>query len=85
MSKVTIPVLKEKKANGEKITMLTAYDYPTARILDQAGIDILLVGDTLGMVILGYPNTQLLPTQTPSAPKNCPVPSKFLSTIIRFA
>ncbi|MGA1839364.1 MAG: 3-methyl-2-oxobutanoate hydroxymethyltransferase [bacterium] len=57
MAKVTIPLLKEKKTKGEKITMLTAYDYPTARILDQAGIDILLVGDSLGMVMLGYPNT----------------------------
>lgn len=57
MAKVTIPTLKEKKAKGEKITMLTAYDYPTARILDQVGIEILLVGDSLGMVMLGYPNT----------------------------
>ncbi|MGA1865230.1 MAG: 3-methyl-2-oxobutanoate hydroxymethyltransferase [bacterium] len=57
MAKVTIPSLKEKKTKGEKITMLTAYDYPTARILDQAGIDILLVGDSLGMVMLGYPST----------------------------
>ena len=57
MAKATIPSLKEKKTKGEKITMLTAYDYPIARILDQAGIDILLVGDTLGMIILGYPNT----------------------------
>jgi len=57
MAKVTIPTLKEMKDKGEKITMLTAYDYPTARVLDQAGIDILLVGDSLGMVMLGYPNT----------------------------
>jgi 3-methyl-2-oxobutanoate hydroxymethyltransferase len=57
MAKVTIPRLKEMKAKGEKITMLTAYDYPTARLLEQAGIDILLVGDSLGMVMLGYPNT----------------------------
>ncbi|MGA1790734.1 MAG: 3-methyl-2-oxobutanoate hydroxymethyltransferase [bacterium] len=57
MAKVTIPKLREMKAKGEKITMLTAYDYPTARLLDQSGIDILLVGDSLGMVVLGYPNT----------------------------
>ena len=57
MAKVTIPKLREMKAKGEKITMLTAYDCPTARLLDQAGIDILLVGDSLGMVVLGYPNT----------------------------
>ena len=55
--KITIPFLYEKKRRGEKITMLTAYDYPTAAILDEAGIDILLVGDSLGMVVLGYENT----------------------------
>ena len=55
--KITIPKIKEKKSQGEKITMLTAYDYPMARIIDQVGVDILLVGDSLGNVILGYPNT----------------------------
>jgi len=54
---MTIPKLLEKKRQGQKITMLTAYDYIMARLLDEAGIDILLVGDTLGMVMLGYPNT----------------------------
>jgi 3-methyl-2-oxobutanoate hydroxymethyltransferase len=54
---VTIPNLQQKKQAGEKITMLTAYDYYTAQMLDQAGIDILLVGDSLGMVVLGYENT----------------------------
>ena len=55
--KVTVPFLFEKKRRCVKITMLTAYDYPTATILDQTGIDIILVGDSLGMVVLGYENT----------------------------
>lgn len=54
---VTVPSLRAKKEKGEKIIALTAYDYPTARILDEAGIDIVLVGDSLGMVVLGYENT----------------------------
>jgi 3-methyl-2-oxobutanoate hydroxymethyltransferase len=54
---VTIPDLQKKKERGEKIIALTAYDFPTARILDEAGIDIILVGDSLGMVVLGYQNT----------------------------
>ena len=57
MARVTIPKLRQMKAEGKKITMLTAYDYPTAILLDQAGIDILLIGDSLGMVMLGYANT----------------------------
>jgi len=54
---VTIPLLREKKERGEKIVALTAYDYPLARIIDQAGVDLILVGDSLGMVVLGYENT----------------------------
>jgi len=57
IQKVTIPSLRAKKEAEEKITALTAYDYPIARILDASGIDILLVGDSLGMVVLGYENT----------------------------
>jgi len=55
--KVTVPEIKKMKERGEKITALTAYDYSFARILDQAGIDILLVGDSLGSVIQGRENT----------------------------
>jgi 3-methyl-2-oxobutanoate hydroxymethyltransferase len=45
------------KVRGERLAVLTAYDYPTARLLDEAGVDCLLVGDSLGMVVLGYPDT----------------------------
>jgi 3-methyl-2-oxobutanoate hydroxymethyltransferase len=55
--KVTTLTFHQKKERGEKITVLTAYDYPTALILDQSGIDCILVGDSLGMVMLGYENT----------------------------
>lgn len=55
--KVTIPELHNKKKEGKKITMLTAYDYPVAKLVDEAGIDMILVGDSLGMVVLGYDST----------------------------
>ncbi len=55
--KMTTLSLGQKKERGEPITMLTAYDYPTALAEDQVGIDSILVGDSLGMVVLGYPNT----------------------------
>ncbi|UCE42903.1 MAG: 3-methyl-2-oxobutanoate hydroxymethyltransferase [Candidatus Aminicenantes bacterium] len=55
--KITIPYLHAKKKQGEKIVALTAYDFPTAKIVDEAGIDLILVGDSLGMVVLGYENT----------------------------
>ncbi|MCX7793973.1 MAG: 3-methyl-2-oxobutanoate hydroxymethyltransferase [Thermodesulfovibrionales bacterium] len=54
---ITIQELWKKKAEGRKITMLTAYDYPFARIVDEAGIDMILVGDSLGMVVQGKENT----------------------------
>jgi 3-methyl-2-oxobutanoate hydroxymethyltransferase len=55
--RITINRIKEMKQNGEKIAMLTAYDYSTARIVDEAGIPLILVGDTLGEVVLGYDST----------------------------
>jgi len=55
--KVSAPSLRLSKQRGERLVCLTAYDYPTARIVDEAGIDIILVGDSLGNVVLGYGNT----------------------------
>ncbi len=55
--RITISQIKEMKQRGEKIAMLTAYDYSTARIVDEAGIPLILVGDSLGMVVLGYEST----------------------------
>ncbi|MDP2993767.1 MAG: 3-methyl-2-oxobutanoate hydroxymethyltransferase [Anaerolineales bacterium] len=55
--KITTLAFRQKKERGEPIAVLTGYDYPTALALDQAGIDAILVGDSLGMVILGYENT----------------------------
>lgn len=55
--KVTIRLIQAMKTRHEPISMLTAYDYPTALIMDQAGLDIILVGDSLGMVVLGYEST----------------------------
>ncbi len=57
LEKRTVPRLAQKKINGEKITAVAAYDFPTARLAGEAGIDIILVGDSLGMVLQGMPNT----------------------------
>lgn len=56
-AKITMTELRAMKQRGEKIPSLTAYDYPMARLLDEAGIPLLLVGDSLGMMVLGYPDT----------------------------
>jgi 3-methyl-2-oxobutanoate hydroxymethyltransferase len=57
ITKVTMPALTEMKRQGKPISALTAYDYPTSRLADEAGIDLLLVGDSLAMVVLGHENT----------------------------
>ncbi|MBN1690074.1 MAG: 3-methyl-2-oxobutanoate hydroxymethyltransferase, partial [Dehalococcoidia bacterium] len=54
---ITINKIQDLKNAGEKIVMLTAYDYSTAKVVDEAGAHLILVGDTLGMVILGYSTT----------------------------
>jgi 3-methyl-2-oxobutanoate hydroxymethyltransferase len=56
-SKVTVETIRAMKGRGEKIAALTAYDFPMAKLLDEAGIPIIFVGDSLGMVVLGYPDT----------------------------
>ena len=52
-----LATLSALKPAGQKLTVLTAADYPTGRLLDEAGVDLILVGDSLGMVVLGYPDT----------------------------
>jgi 3-methyl-2-oxobutanoate hydroxymethyltransferase len=60
MNKITVNDIRAMKTRGERIASLTAYDYPMAKLLDEAGIPLLLVGDSLGMVVLGYPDTTLV-------------------------
>jgi 3-methyl-2-oxobutanoate hydroxymethyltransferase len=55
--KITAPAIRELKRKGQPIVVVTAYDYPTARLADEAGVEILLVGDSLGTVVLGYEST----------------------------
>ena len=57
MKKITTSVLLEKKAAGERVAMVTAYDYPSAQLVDEAGVDIILVGDSLGNVVQGHRDT----------------------------
>ena len=56
-SKITVETIRAMKSRGEKIAALTAYDFPMAKLLDESGIPIIFVGDSLGMVVLGYPDT----------------------------
>jgi 3-methyl-2-oxobutanoate hydroxymethyltransferase len=55
--KITVEMIRTMKSRGEKIAALTAYDFPLTKLLDEAGIPVILVGDSLGMVVLGYPDT----------------------------
>ena len=55
--KITIPDIQKKKQEGRKITLLTAYDYPSGRLIDESGVDIILIGDSLAMTVLGYEST----------------------------
>lgn len=57
LEKITIETIRQRKGSSERITSLTAYDYPTARIMDEAGIDLILIGDSLANTVLGYEHT----------------------------
>ena len=57
LKRITVTNIQEMKRNGERIPMITAYDYPTARLVDEAGVPMILVGDSLGMAVLGYDST----------------------------
>ena len=77
-AKVTIREFRQKKKAGEPITMLTAYDYPTALAEERGGVDAILVGNSLGMVVLGYPNT--LPVTMEDMLHHCKAVSRGAST-----
>src|SRR4051812_41278831 len=53
----SLTLFRQVKARRERAAVLTAYDYPTAKLLDESGVDLILVGDSLGMLVLGYPDT----------------------------
>src|SRR5258706_9476379 len=55
--RITVPLLRERKRAGQRIVTVTAYDYPSARLADRAGVDVVLVGDTVGIMALGYDTT----------------------------
>lgn len=57
LERVTVPTLRQRKAMGQKIVMVTAYDYAAAKLADRAGVDVILVGDSLGQTVLGYDST----------------------------
>src|SRR5512141_381488 len=76
--KVTTLAFRQKKERGQAISMLTGYDYPTALALDQAGIDSILVGDSLGMVVLGYENT--IPVTMEEVLHHCRAASRGVKT-----
>jgi len=57
MPRISAVSLRDRKSNGEKIAVLTAYDFPTAKLMDAAGVDVILVGDSCGMVVMGMPDT----------------------------
>jgi len=78
--KITVQSLQAMKARGEKISMLTAYDYPTALAMERAGLDIILVGDSLGMVVLGYEST--LPVTMEDMLHHCKAVARGIKTVL---
>ena len=68
--KNTVVTFQEAKEKGEKLSMLTAYDYSTARLIDEAGVNAILVGDSLGMVVLGYEDTLSVTMEGSGCPRH---------------